>query len=70
MDDLVKELTKKLGVNRKQAQGGLVAILRAGRQNLSAREFAEFVGSARSWAGATAPRVAGPGSRPRSPSSA
>jgi hypothetical protein len=26
MDDLVKELSKKLGVNRKQAQGGLVAI--------------------------------------------
>jgi len=43
MDDLVKELTKKLGVNRKQAQGGLVAILRAGKQNLSARDFAEFV---------------------------
>ncbi len=43
MDDLVKELTKKLGVNRKQAQGGLVAILRAGQQNLSARDFAEFV---------------------------
>ena len=37
MDDLVKELTKKLGVNRKQAQGGLVAILRAGKQNLSTR---------------------------------
>jgi hypothetical protein len=43
MDDLVKELSKKLGVNRKQAQGGLVAILRAGQQNLSAKDFAEFV---------------------------
>jgi hypothetical protein len=43
MDDLVKELTKKLGVNRKQAEGGLVAILRAGQQHLSARDFAEFV---------------------------
>ena len=43
MDDLVKELTRKLGVNRKQAEGGLVAILRAGQQHLSARDFAEFV---------------------------
>jgi hypothetical protein len=43
MDELIKELTKKLGVNRKQAQGGLVAILRAGQQSLSARDFAEFV---------------------------
>jgi hypothetical protein len=43
MDDLVKELTKKLGVNRKQAQGGLVALLRAGQQNLSAKDFAEFM---------------------------
>ena len=43
MDDLVKELSKKLGVNRKQAEGGLVAILRAGQQNLSSRDFAEFV---------------------------
>ena len=43
MDDLVKELSKKLGVNRKQAQGGLVALLRAGQQNLSARDFAAFV---------------------------
>jgi hypothetical protein len=43
MDDLIKELTGKLGVNRKQAQGGLVAILRAGQQNLSAHDFAEFV---------------------------
>jgi Protein of unknown function VcgC/VcgE (DUF2780) len=43
MDDLIRELTGKLGVSRKQAQGGLVAILRAGQQNLSARDFAEFV---------------------------
>jgi hypothetical protein len=43
MDDLVKELSKKLGINRKQAQGGLVAILRAGQQHLCARDFAEFV---------------------------
>jgi Protein of unknown function VcgC/VcgE (DUF2780) len=43
MDDLIRELTGKLGVNRRQAQGGLVAILRTGRQNLSAPDFAEFV---------------------------
>jgi hypothetical protein len=43
MDDLINELTGKLGVNRKQAQGGLIAILRAGQQHLSARDFAEFV---------------------------
>lgn len=43
MDSLVKELTKKLGVSRKQAQGGLVALLRAGQRNLSAKDFAEFV---------------------------
>src|SRR5262245_56162964 len=43
MDDLVKELTRKLKVNRKQAEGGLIAILRAGQPHLSARDFAEFV---------------------------
>jgi hypothetical protein len=43
MDDLVKQLTKQLGVNKKQAQGGLVAILRAGQRNLNPRDFAEFV---------------------------
>ena len=43
MDELVKELAGKLGVNRKQAQGGLVAILRAGKQNLSKKDFAEFM---------------------------
>jgi Protein of unknown function VcgC/VcgE (DUF2780) len=43
MDDVVKQLSKQLGINKKQAQGGLVAILRAGQQNLSARDFAEFV---------------------------
>jgi hypothetical protein len=43
VDDLVKQLSKKLGVNKKQAQGGLVAILRAGQQNLSPRDFDAFV---------------------------
>ncbi len=30
MDDLIKRLTKELGVNKKQAEGGLVALLRTG----------------------------------------
>ena len=32
MDDLIKRITKKTGVTRKQAEGGLVALLRAGRE--------------------------------------
>jgi hypothetical protein len=43
MDDLVKRLTKELGVTKKQAQGGLVALLRAGQQNLSRVDFEQFV---------------------------
>jgi hypothetical protein len=43
MDDLVKRLTKELGVTKKQAQGGLVALLRAGQQNLSREDFEQFV---------------------------
>jgi hypothetical protein len=43
MNELIKRLTTELGINRKQAQGGLVAILRAGQQNLSARDFDELV---------------------------
>jgi hypothetical protein len=43
MDDLVKQLSKKLGVSSKQAKGGLVALLRAGEQNLSPADFKEFV---------------------------
>ena len=43
MDDLVKRLTKELGVTKKQAQGGLVALLRAGQQNLSRADFEQFV---------------------------
>lgn len=43
MDDLIKRLTKELGVNRKQAQGGLVALLRAGQQNMSRMDFDQFV---------------------------
>jgi hypothetical protein len=43
MNDLIKRLTKELGVDRKQAEGGLVALLRAGQQNMTRADFAEFV---------------------------
>jgi hypothetical protein len=43
MDDLIKKLTKDLGVSREQARGGLVALLRTGQQNLSRADFAEFL---------------------------
>jgi len=43
MDDLVKRLSKELGVNKKQAQGGLVALLRAGQQNMARADFDQFV---------------------------
>lgn len=43
MNDLIKRLIKELGVSRTQAQGGLVALLRAGQQNMARRDFEEFV---------------------------
>ena len=43
MNDLIKRLTKELGVNKKQAEGGLVALLRAGQQNMARRDFEQFV---------------------------
>jgi hypothetical protein len=43
VDDLIKRLTKELGVNKKQAEGGLVAQLRAGPQNMARRDFEQFV---------------------------
>ena len=43
MDDLIRKLTKDLGVSKGQARGGLVALLRAGEQNLSRRDFEQFV---------------------------
>lgn len=42
MDDLIKRLTQELGVNKKQAQGGLVALLRAGQQNMARSDFEQF----------------------------
>ena len=43
MDDLIRKLTKDLGVSKDQARDGLVALLRAGEQNLSRRDFEQFV---------------------------
>jgi len=43
MDDLIKRLTKELGANKKQAEGGLVALLRAGQQNMARRDFEQVV---------------------------
>jgi hypothetical protein len=43
MDDLIKRLTRELGVNKKQAQGGLIALLRAGQQNMARGDFQQFV---------------------------
>ena len=43
MDDLIRKLTKNLGVSRDQARGGVVAPRRAGEQNLSPKDFKAFV---------------------------
>ena len=43
MNELIKRLTKELGVNKAQAKGGLIALLRAGQQNMARRDFEEFV---------------------------
>ncbi len=43
MNELIKRLTKELGVNKHQAKGGLIALLRAGQQNMSRADFDEFV---------------------------
>jgi hypothetical protein len=43
MNDLIKRLTRELGVNKKQAEGGLVALLRAGQQNMTRADFEQFV---------------------------
>jgi hypothetical protein len=43
MDDLIRKLSKDLKIDRNQARGGLVALLRAGEQNLSPQDFAQFV---------------------------
>jgi hypothetical protein len=43
MEELIKRLTKELGVDRKQARGGLVALLRAGQQNMKPAAFRAFL---------------------------
>ena len=43
MNELIKRLTKELGVDKRQAEGGLVALLRAGQQNMARRDFDQFV---------------------------
>jgi hypothetical protein len=43
MDNLIKKLSKDLGVTRTQAKGGLIALLRAGQQNLDRADFEEFI---------------------------
>jgi hypothetical protein len=43
MDDLIRKLTKDLGVSKDQVRGGVVALLRAGQQNLSPKDFKSFV---------------------------
>jgi hypothetical protein len=43
MNELLKRLTKELGVTKTQAEGGLVALLRAGQQNMTKRDFEQFV---------------------------
>jgi len=43
MNELIKRLTKELGVSKAQAQGGLVALLRAGQQNMARADFEQFV---------------------------
>jgi hypothetical protein len=43
MDNLIKKLSRDLGVTRTQAKGGLVALLRAGQQNLNRADFEEFI---------------------------
>lgn len=43
MEDLIRRLTSELGVSPDQARGGLVALLRAGQQNMSRKDFAAFL---------------------------
>ena len=43
MEDLIKKLSRDLGVDKSQARGGLVALLRAGQQNLNRTDFKQFV---------------------------
>jgi hypothetical protein len=43
MNVLIKRLTKELGINKEQASGGLVALLRTAEKHLAPADFDEFV---------------------------
>ena len=43
MNELIKRLVKETGVTKKQAEGGLVALLHAGQQNMARKDFEQFV---------------------------
>ncbi len=43
MNDLIDRLMDELGVNKRQAKGGLVALIRAGQQNMEPADFEQFV---------------------------
>lgn len=43
MNELIKRLTKELGITKQQASGGLVALMRAAEKHLSREDFAAFV---------------------------
>jgi Protein of unknown function VcgC/VcgE (DUF2780) len=43
MDELIKKLMHELGVDKTQARGGLVALLRAGERNMKPADFKAFL---------------------------
>ena len=43
MNELIRQLTKELGITKDQARGGLVALMRAAEKHLSREDFAAFV---------------------------
>ena len=43
MNDLIDRLMDELGVNKRQAKGGFVALIRAGQQNMEPADFEQFV---------------------------
>jgi len=43
MDELIGTLTRELGVDKAQARGGLVALLRAGEKNMKPADFKAFL---------------------------
>ena len=43
MNELIRRLTRELGITKQQASGGLVALMRAAEKHLSREDFAAFV---------------------------